>query len=64
MNTTRFWITSIVVWVLAIFVVLWIHRISIESLHSRLNVVEERTKNQQIRIYNLEKRICDLENAK
>ena len=61
MNTTRF---SIVVWVLAIFVVLWIHRISIESLHSRLNVVEERTKNQQIRIYNLEKRICDLENAK
>lgn len=64
MNTTRFWIITVVIWIFCIFVVLWIHRISIESLHSRLNVVEERTKNQQIRIYNLEKRICDLENAK
>lgn len=64
MNTIRFWIITVVIWIFGIFLVLWVHRISIDRLHLRMNVVEERTKNQQIRIYNLEKRICDLENAK
>lgn len=64
MNTTRFWLVTAIMWIFGIFVVLWTHRISIEWLHSRVSIVEERTVNQQIRIYNLEKRICDLENAK
>lgn len=56
MNTIRFWIITVVIWIFGIFVVLWVHRISIDRLHLRMNVVEERTKNQQIRIYNLEKK--------